>query len=141
MLRQRIELAMPEIFGGAGLKPFHVSRLETELVVYNDGTHFRPHYDTFRDGAAHSDRLLTGVYYFHAEPKGFTGGELRLYRFGATEAAPGDYVDIEPEQNTLLVFPSWSTHEVRTVHCPSGRYGDSRFAMNCWLERARPVTA
>ena len=107
----------PELFRGAGLRPFEVSRYELELVAYQDGSRFGRHIDTMRAGDAdESDRLLTGVYYFHAEPKAFTGGALRLYRFGHSGDAAGDYVDIEPEQNMLLVFPSWASHEVRLVN-------------------------
>ena len=139
MLRNRLRAAMPELFVGAGLKPFEVSRFELELVVYGDGAHFARHVDTMRAGApSEADRLLTGVYYFHTEPRAFSGGELRLFRFGDSGAAPGDFVDIAPEQNSLVVFPSWASHEVRPVHCPGGAYRDSRFSVNCWLERARP---
>lgn len=139
MLRGRMRELMPELFRGAGLKPFEVSRFELELVVYQDGARFGRHHDTLRLGApAESDRLLTGVYYFHREPKAFTGGSLRLFRFGSSGDAPGDFVEIEPEQNMMLVFPSWASHEVTEVHCPGGAYRDSRFSVNCWLERTRP---
>ena len=84
------------------------------------------------DPSGTQDRLLSAVYYFHREPKGFSGGQLRLHRFGSN-GEPGDYVDIEPERNSLVVFPSWTTHEVRTVHCPTGQFADYRFAVNCWL--------
>jgi SM-20-related protein len=35
------------------------------------------------------------------------------------------------------VFPSWVLHEVRPVSCPSKRFVDSRFAINCWLWRRK----
>jgi len=37
----------------------------------------------------------------------------------------------------LVAFPSWLRHEVLPVHVPSGAWRDSRFAINCWLHRAR----
>jgi SM-20-related protein len=80
--------------------------------------------------------VLSGVYYFHAEPKAFTGGALRLYAIGGQGER---YVDIEPTHNSLLMFPSWAPHEVMPVRCPSRRFVDSRFAINCWVHRAKPT--
>jgi Rps23 Pro-64 3,4-dihydroxylase Tpa1-like proline 4-hydroxylase len=51
------------------------------------------------DARKSSDRLLSAVYYFHAEPKAFSGRELRLHSF----AGDGSFVDVPPEQNSLVV--------------------------------------
>ena len=137
-LRERLTARMPDLCAGAGMKPFPVSAIELELVVYGDGARFDAHCDTVRAGEGKSsDRLVTCVYYFHASPKGFSGGALRLHRFGTSESRPGDFVDVEPERNSLLVFPAWATHEVTPVHCSGGAFRDSRFALNCWLHRRR----
>lgn len=135
----------PNFFRDTGTAPFEVEYLELEIAAHGDGAHFATHTDIpigpdrtplGGDSSGTQDRLLSAVYYFHREPKGFSGGQLRLHRFGSNEE-PGDYVDIEPERNSLVVFPSWTTHEVRTVQCPSGRFEDYRFAVNCWLCAAR----
>jgi Rps23 Pro-64 3,4-dihydroxylase Tpa1-like proline 4-hydroxylase len=42
------------------------------------------------------------------------------------------FADIEPGQNRLVAFPSWAPHEVMPISCPSRRFIDSRFAVNCW---------
>jgi len=138
-LRDRIRVLLPDMFARTGVKPFKLSKGELQLVAYNDGDSFRPHRDTLvgEHRIAMGDRVLSGVYYFHAEPKGFSGGALRLHRFGAPGDREGDFADVAPEQNSFLVFPSWATHEVRPVHCPSRRFADSRFAINCWLYRDR----
>jgi Rps23 Pro-64 3,4-dihydroxylase Tpa1-like proline 4-hydroxylase len=79
--------------------------------------------------------MLSAVYYFHRMPKAFSGGCLRLHRIGAR---PGDIgMDVTPIDNSLVVFPSWAPHEVLPVRCLSGAFGDSRFAVNCWVYRAR----
>lgn len=142
MLEQRLMDALPEVrgrIGGGGPIP---TSLELELAAHGDGAHFRPHTDTSLGSGRRSigvdggDRLISGVYYFHAQPKRFSGGQLRLFRFGldlaAGEPEPGDYLDLEPIDNSLVVFPSWAAHEVRTVRCPSRRFADYRFALNCW---------
>jgi SM-20-related protein len=128
--------------------PFAVSHVELELVAHNDGAFYSRHRDTSEgDVAGHAHRVLSGVYYFHREPKGFSGGCLRLHAIRALAAdAPGDdgalevgALDVSPDQNTLVVFPSWAPHEVMPVSCPSGAFADSRFAVNCWLHLRRPA--
>ena len=89
-----------------------------------------PHY-----ASGTQDRLLSGVYYFHREPKAFSGGALRFHRFGGGETQD-DWIDVEPEQDSLVVFPTWARHEVLRVSCPSREFADSRFAVNVWLCRA-----
>ena len=127
---------LPELIAQLRMTPFAPSRIELEVVAHNDGAHFALHGDlvTGRSNGL-GDRMLSAVYYFHRTPKGFSGGCLRLHRIGAK---PGDAgVDVTPERNSLVVFPSWAPHEVLPVRCPSGAFGDSRFAINCWVYRAR----
>lgn len=144
MLHDRLMAALPEIrarLGAGGPVP---TSLELEFAAHGDGAYFRPHTDISLGsdrrtlGAAPGeDRLISGVYYFHGRPKGFSGGELRLFRFGVDPAAGqphlDDFRDIEPVDNSLALFPSWATHEVRPVRCSSGRFEDYRFAVNCWF--------
>ena len=124
--------------------PFAVSHVELELVAHNDGAFYSRHRDTSSgdDQAGHAHRVLSGVYYFHREPKAFSGGCLRLHAIRALAGdAPGDdgALDVAPDQNTLVVFPSWAPHEVTPVSCPSGAFANSRFAVNCWLHLRRPA--
>jgi SM-20-related protein len=63
---------------------------------------------------------------------------LRLYAIG--DPAGQTFIDIEPVHNSLLVFPSWAPHEVMPVSCPSQRFMDSRFAINCWVNNKKPQT-
>ena len=117
------------------MTPFEPYKVELELVTNNEGAFFKPHIDTFMANARKaSDRVLSVVYYFYAEPKAFSGGALRLYAFG-TQEDDGKFADVEPEQNTLVAFPSWALHEVLPVSCPSRRFSDSRFNVNCWVHR------
>jgi Rps23 Pro-64 3,4-dihydroxylase Tpa1-like proline 4-hydroxylase len=106
-------------------------RLETQLVAHNDGAFYKRHIDTQMVSRRDHVRVLSGVYYFHAKPKAFAGGALRLYSIGKAEKEI--FVDIEPEHNSFVVFPAWAPHEVMPVSCPSKRFSDSRFAINCWV--------
>jgi len=113
-----------------GLPDFALTGVELELVAHNDGAHFSRHIDT--EAAKGAPRALSAVYYFHREPKGFTGGELRIYPMNST-GEPDTFVSIEPVQNTMVIFPSFAPHRVMPVGCPSQDFADSRFAVNCWL--------
>jgi predicted 2-oxoglutarate/Fe(II)-dependent dioxygenase YbiX len=120
--------------------------IELELAAHGDGAFYRPHLDIplgheriplgALDG---EDRALSAVYYFHRTPKRFSGGELRLHRFGSgwdrKDADASTYLDLQPVNGSLVVFPSWAMHEVRPVECQSGRFEDYRFALNCWFCR------
>jgi Rps23 Pro-64 3,4-dihydroxylase Tpa1-like proline 4-hydroxylase len=135
LLRLRLLDFVPTLIRDLRVTPFEPSEVELELVANNDGAFFKQHIDTFTgDGRRASDRMLSAVYYFHAEPRAFTGGALRLYSFG-TDAHDSNFTDVEPEQNMLLAFPSWWPHQVLSVSCPSRRFSDSRFNVNCWVHR------
>jgi Rps23 Pro-64 3,4-dihydroxylase Tpa1-like proline 4-hydroxylase len=139
MLKQRLLDLLPRILEDIGIAAFDPSHVELEIAAHGDGDRFTLHTDTYKGDARpeRGDRMVSGVYYFHREPKGFGGGELRLHRFSATAEASQDFVAIGPEQNSLVVFPAWAPHEVRPVCCPSKAFADSRFSVNCWIYRPR----
>lgn len=110
---------------------FRVSDSEAQITATNDGDFFGLHRDNSEP--PYEQRELSFVYYFHAEPKPFTGGELRLYRPEAYD--PAKYETVVPEQNTMVVFPSFLLHEVLPVKCLSRTFADSRFTLNGWLHR------
>jgi len=136
-IRRRIDALVPGCFADLGIAPCDVSLKQFEMVAYEHGAYFTPHIDTMTGPNREEvgDRVLSGVYYFHREPKRFTGGALRIHAFGAE--GEGSFVDVAPEQNLFVLFPSWARHEVREVLCPSKAFADSRFAVNCWLYRPR----
>jgi len=129
-LEARVREHAAEWRSALGIAPFAITQLEVELVRHGDGAFFARHIDTASAGR----RVMSVVYYFHLEPKPFAGGLLRLFAPDATS------VDVEPECDLAVVFPSFMVHEVTPVSCPSGRFMDSRFAVNCWLLRDQPVS-
>jgi Rps23 Pro-64 3,4-dihydroxylase Tpa1-like proline 4-hydroxylase len=141
-LSEQLLAALPEAMRAVGSRGEEPRSLELELTAYGDGAHFKPHLDIpigqdrkplgARKG---EDRVISAVYYFHNQPKRFSGGNLRLFRFGSDD----DSVSIEPIDNSLVVFPSWARHQVERVSCPSGDFADYRYAANCWY--CRPLDA
>lgn len=137
--RHRVRDAVPELARGLGLAAFEVAHIQLSLIAYNDGDFYREHTDTESrrnraDIEPAGDRVLSAVYYFHREPKAYSGGALRLHPFNP---ASDRFEDVQPEQNSLTAFASFARHEVRPVICPSRNFEDSRFAINCWVRRAR----
>jgi SM-20-related protein len=140
VLRRRALEIAPALFDELRVSPSQVGSVEMELIAHNDGAFLKRHIDTFTGAAwaAAGSRLLSAVYYLHHLPKAFTGGCLRLFPFGAGGEDDG-YLDIEPEHNALLIFPSWASHEVLPIYCPSKKFADSRFAVNIWLRAPVPA--
>jgi predicted 2-oxoglutarate/Fe(II)-dependent dioxygenase YbiX len=140
MLKAKILGLLPTLVDQLGVKPPEDARLETQLVAHGDGAFYRRHIDTATALYRERDRIriLSGVYYFHAEPKAFTGGALRLHAIGGGVGA--NFIDLEPARNSLLVFLSWAPHEVMPVTCPSKAFADSRFAINCWIHDKKPAS-
>jgi SM-20-related protein len=109
---------------------------EFEISAYGDGGHFGAHVDTVE--TLRRVRVLSCVYYFSATPRRFGGGELRLYGLPALpgkETAGPAFVDVAPETNSFVVFPSWMRHEVLPVEAASVGWAGRRFAVNCWIHR------
>lgn len=141
IIGDRVSALFPKLVEELGITPFHPSGLEMEIVAHGDGAFYKRHIDLFSGSSrasAGEDRLLTLVYYFYREPKAFSGGALRLYPLaGAAGADKETGIDVQIEQDTAVAFSSWLPHEVLNVRCPSGKFADFRFAVNCWVLKAR----
>ena len=137
--RPRIESVMraiaPIALARLGLIEPKVEPQEFEFARYGDGSYFKTHVDT--NEQVERVRILSCVYYFAAIPPRFKGGELRLRGFpDPFRKTPGPTIDITPEPDKLVIFPSWLEHEVLPVHVPSDVWLDGRFSINCWIHRA-----
>ena len=134
----KIRAAMPEVMTNLRLPPFPVGRIECQVTASTDGSYFRVHTDS---GTSEMDatRQLTYVYYFNREPKGFTGGELRVYddQLRNDKLARTDTFRVfEPRNNSIVFFRAEIMHEVTSVQVPSKDFRDSRFTVNGWIHRA-----
>ena len=143
-LRRHFAAALPGLVDALRVNAFVPAHFEIEQAAHGDGAFFKPHIDTVTgpEEPVETDRVLSCVWYFHVEPKRYSGGALRLHRIGTHRIGTGPAgsaqgVDIEPEANMLVAFPSWAPHEVLPVSCPSERFMDQRFAVNCWVHRAK----
>ena len=136
MIVDRLLTCLPRVLQKWGRDPFAISRIETQTTASNHGDFFRCHSDNAADEVA--SREVTFVYFFHREPKQFTGGELRIYdsrRENENYVPTANYRTIVPEQNQLVMFASGLSHEITPVDCPSGQFADSRFTVNGWIHK------
>jgi SM-20-related protein len=134
-----IRSVLHRVVGELRLAESAIEPREFEICAYGDGGRFGVHVDT--NELIDRVRVASCVYYFAASPPRFSGGELRLHGFPVRSAegasvAPTS-VDIAPETDTLVAFPSWLRHEVLPVHVPSGAWADRRFSVNCWVLRPK----
>jgi len=136
MITDRVLSYLPRLLQKWGRDPFPISRVETQVTASNHGDFFRCHSDNGAEVVA--AREITFIYFFHREPKQFSGGELRIYdsrRENDCYVPTANYRTIVPEQNQLVLFASGLSHEITPVDCPSGKFVDSRFTVNGWIHK------
>lgn len=136
LIRKRIREVTPKVLEQLGIAQFNPSDIECQLTAHNNGNFYKIHND---NGSPDTNtRELTYVYYFHRQPKNFTGGELRIYDSTVKNrylVAAETYHDVEPRHNSIVFFASRYMHEVLEIHCPSRKFADSRFTINGWVRR------
>jgi Rps23 Pro-64 3,4-dihydroxylase Tpa1-like proline 4-hydroxylase len=135
-IKSRFKAVFPEVLERLRMPDFELYGTEREIVAHGNGAFYNRHIDTFTGAGEFSVRALTAVYYFHAQPKNFQGGELRLLPLRNNQA-DSIYLDVEPINDRLLLFPSWVPHRVMPVISDSADFRDSRFAINCWYHKLR----
>lgn len=136
-MKHRILETLPQVLSQLNHPPFTVTEVEMQLTAHHNGGYYKIHNDS--SSAKTKTRTITYVYYFHDQPKAFTGGQLRLYE---TELRHGvaynkeTFKTIEPLNNSIVFFESRCQHEVMPVSCDSPHFKDGRFTLNGWLRRA-----
>ncbi len=138
LIKKRIKQVLPEVRDYLGLPPFEISEIEAQITAHNHQHYYKAHNDNGDSETA--NRIISYIYYFHREPKPFTGGQLRIYdTLKLSEnlySMPESYTDIPPTNNSIVFFISSCCHEVRPVICPSKNFLDSRFTLNGWIRKA-----
>lgn len=134
LFQERLLACCDSIFERLRVRPFPVKNLEIQLTSTGNGEYFRVHNDNTHEVLR--SRRITFVYYFFIEPKMYRGGELRLFASrtdGMHWSETDHFVDLEPRQNALVVFPSFLMHEVRPVSVSTDDFRNRRFTVNGWF--------
>lgn len=125
---------MPKLWPQLRMRPTPLNKLECQITAHGDGDFFDMHIDNGAPSIAH--RLVSYVFYFHREPKQFSGGHLRLYHTkieGGATACGSLAADIDPPGNSIIIFPPNIHHEVTPIRCASSALTDQRLTMNGWM--------
>jgi SM-20-related protein len=130
----RVRSITPDVLPELRVQPIVVGIVEAQITASIDGSFFGVHTDA--DRVKVPKRYLTYVYYFNRQPKGFSGGELRIYDdvLRNNKLARGDtFQTIEPLHNRLVLFWARTMHEVMPVRVASQAFADARFTVNGWV--------
>lgn len=131
---------LPEVCRRLGLPDFEVGRIELQLTFHGDGGFYDQHRDTGWPEAPAEDtdpRRVSFVAYFGRRPRRFEGGELVLFDTDpATGQALLDGTLVEPEDNSVVFFPSVTLHEVRPIRLAGEDPADGRITLNGWIHDA-----
>ncbi|WP_199248460.1 2OG-Fe(II) oxygenase [[Phormidium] sp. ETS-05] len=136
LMRDRLNYILPDVLEQLVLSPFEPTQIDLQITAHNNSHYYKPHSDNNSPETA--KRQLSYVYYFHRQPKAFTGGELRMYDPHIEDGEwrhSHTFKTIEPRHNSIVFFCSGHIHEVCPVTCPSQNFADSRFTMNGWIYR------
>jgi SM-20-related protein len=136
LFTDRLMTFLPHALARLNFPPFPVSHMEIQLTGTNNSEFFRMHSDN--DAGQVTGRTLTFVYFFHREPLGFAGGELKIHdtiRNNGQVTANGVHRLVYPLQNQVILFDSRNLHEIQPVRCDSDEFADSRFTVNGWFHR------
>ena len=129
-LRKLAEDAAPRL----GMRVLGAYRLDLKVRTYQTGEFYAAHSD-FSEGDS-TPREINYVYYLHRRPKSFSGGDLLLHD-GDLGGLLNAFTRIEPEDNSIVLFPSRCVHEVTEVQCDPGDFGAGRFSLNGALWKLR----
>lgn len=110
------------------------THFESQLTVSSEQDYFKRHRDDSSESV--QNRVLTYVYYFSAQPQKFKGGILNMYDYVQKDdslVAAESYISISPTNNSLILFPSWVSHEVMPVQYSGNIFRNNRFTINGWI--------
>jgi Rps23 Pro-64 3,4-dihydroxylase Tpa1-like proline 4-hydroxylase len=132
LFREHLSGTIPKILARLHVAPFEVGEFEVKIRAYLDGHFFRVHMDCPSNDKAIANRKVSYVYFFHKQPRAYTGGELLLFDtdVDTNMYTTSRFTRVVPDDNSIIIFPSAYWHSVIPVSCPSKQFIDSRFVIN-----------
>ena len=131
-VRKKIRVIANELFKHFNMPLRKIKKIEVKMTTHGQGGFFKIHHDGFSEIKG-STRCLSWVYYFHAMPKKYEGGDLILFDSDANqeehEFSPVRYTRYIPENNQIIFFPSWFYHGVTPVDLLTPGFSSGRFAI------------
>ena len=128
----KVRAVLPTVSAQLGLRSLDDCGIVRQAVAYLNGDYGRPHRDP---------PPLVCSYYFHAQPRGFSGGDLLLYdtQVGTSDFDLWAFSRLRPTANSIVFHPGAYMHEVTPVVCGTDRFLDARLSVICgiWPNEAR----
>ncbi len=136
LFRDSLRSLVPQLVTAFGIGAFPVGEIDCALAVQRDGAGLAQQYP---EGAG----VISYLYCFHGEAGEFSGGAFRLYggRVGDGRPEGAPVAEIEPKNNSILLFPSHCPHEVLPLRCASDRFAEARFAVFGAVRRSERADA
>jgi hypothetical protein len=130
LLKQAVD---PALLARLGVAAFEHGDWEMSVTRHDDGGVLRLHRDR---GAINHLRALSYVYYFHQEPRRYSGGDLLLFdnRDAGDDAAGAGFTRLSPIDNSLVFFSPDRLHCVTKVRADADPR-HARWTINGWLRR------
>ncbi|WP_168204251.1 2OG-Fe(II) oxygenase [Aliikangiella coralliicola] len=131
-IKSKILKLIDELFERFLIPKKAIKNIEVKLTAYGEGGFFRIHQDGFfKQG--NSSRFISWVYYFHASPKPYSGGDLVLFDSNCAKTnhlfSESHYTRYKPMDNQIVFFPSWFYHGVTPVKLLRPGFDSYRFAV------------
>ena len=118
----KLREALPTVFMLLRIDGLDRRRMGLAMVAHPDGGFCTRHRDL---------SSLSGICYFHRDPRPFSGGDLLLYdtevetgRCGASE-----FSRVEPAAGSIVFYPGHYVHEVTPVGCGPGGFAAARLSV------------
>ena len=116
-----------------GIDAHSPSKLRLSIIHGLDGHYTDLHQDTVND-----NMKLTALLYLLKNTTSFTGGYLQVFpsmknEESRTHLAEEKFIDVSPDDNTLVVFQSEWFHHVTEVVTDSNAFEDGRFNVTVFI--------
>ncbi len=131
-----IERRIPVIFDSLGIPACDERVYDVQISAMGNRGQFARHIDTVQHENWPEQRVITVVYYFNKVPKLYSGGELRLEPIPFLGVGLNS-IEIEPINNRMAAFPSFTPHEVLPVRLQNDVFSSYRFNLVCLICKKR----
>ena len=133
VIEPHIQAILPRMISDLDLPEFEIREIHLSMSLTRNAGFGKPHRDDVNSGA-----MISFLYYFHSQPKQFTGGDLMLYdrQVDPNAAVISEATRFVHADNLLVAFPCNAVHEITRVECPSPEFGHGRFAIAGFVLRA-----
>ena len=136
----KLRTALPEVLTRVPVGDLGDCAVELKMTASLAQSDFKLHQDRNK---RHPQRRLSWAYYFHRQPRRFSGGDLLLHDSSPSGDAGSiiAFTRLAPLHNSIVFFPSSCFHQMTPVEGEPDDFANCRFALNghFFLRRSTPA--